>query len=131
MVPKPIHRAGQNNPFTWEMPEDGKWWHYISPSGLAVLKATPDDFGKDEKSEYPRPQALDRKRIIRMANSRKGALNYELSEKGGALLVIDPSDLHPDEWFPNLRNGNRIVLGTAAARVGRLEAAGSHEAKGE
>ena len=107
---KPIQRTGQNNPFTWESPEDGKWWHYVSPSGLEVLKNTPNDFGKDEKSEYPRPPALDGKRIVRMANSRKGALNYEMSEKGGALLVLDPSDLRDNKWCPNLRNGNRIVL---------------------
>lgn len=119
---KAIPRTGQNSPFTWEAPEDGKWWHYVSPAGLAVLKNAPEDFGKEEVSEYPRSPVLDGKRIIRMANSRKGALNYELSEKGGALLVIDPRDLRADEWFPNLRNGNRIVLGAAAARVGQVEA---------
>jgi hypothetical protein len=120
-VPKPVQRTGQNNPYTWEALEDGKWWHYVSPSGLAVLKTAPDDFGKDEKSEYPRPPAFDGKKIIRMANSRKGALNYELSGQGGSLLVIDPKDLRDDEWFANLRNANRIVLGAVAARVGWLE----------
>lgn len=121
IVARPVQRTGQNNLFTWESPEDGKWWHYVSPLGLAVLKNTPDDFSKDEKSEYPRPPAFDGKRIIRVANSRKGALNYEMSGKGGSLLVIDPQHLSDDEWFANLRNGNRIVLNTAAARVGQVE----------
>ena len=111
-----------NNPFTWANPEDGKWWHYVSPEGIDILKNTPADFGKDEASEHPRSPALDGKKIIRVANSRTGALNYELSHPGGGLLVIDPSTLDAAEYFANQRNGNRIVLGAAAARVGLLEA---------
>jgi len=125
-MPKPIQRTGQNNPFTWEISEDGKWWHYVSSGGLEVLRLTPEDFGKDELSEYPRPPALDGKRIIRVANSRDGALNYKPAGESGLLLVIDPRDVQADEYFVNPHSsGYRIVLGSTVARVGRLEATGT------
>ena len=116
-----FRRKADDNNYTWENPEGGRWWHYAGPAGVEVAKINPKEFGKLMPAEEPLPPTLSEKKLIRVAPSAKFVSQWEHSEPGGQILTIDPKKLKADQWFHVERNGNVVVLGEVAAEIGEFQ----------
>ncbi|MBO6741232.1 MAG: hypothetical protein JJ916_15365, partial [Phycisphaerales bacterium] len=112
-----IVKADTASKYTWDHPEDGKWWHKLDHDGAKKFHE-PQEFGKESLSETTGTD-FHSKKCIRVRPSREEIEVYP--PKDGKILSIDPGSLtEGTDWINAGKAGDRFVLGSVAQEHGLI-----------